>query len=53
VDFDYSYLDSCATGSSHPYLHDVSNESSLETALSEIATDLKSFANYTPAQNVK
>ncbi|MDR3151341.1 MAG: hypothetical protein LBT67_00625, partial [Holosporaceae bacterium] len=52
--YNYSYLDNCATGTSTPYMYTVNSESELETALSNIADDIKSStnANYQEAKNV-
>jgi hypothetical protein len=51
-DYDYSYLNSCASSSS--YIYTVNNEAELEVTLSEIAADIKSsgFANYQEAKIV-
>ncbi|MDR1982432.1 MAG: hypothetical protein LBQ08_01375, partial [Holosporaceae bacterium] len=53
ITFDYSYLDGCASGTSAPYLWDVSDESALKSALAAIAADIKSFANFENAKNVE
>jgi hypothetical protein len=50
VDFDYGYLDSCASGASYKY--EAANEAALNAALQTIATDIKSFAGHSPAKNV-
>ena len=54
VEFDYSYLDSCASGSTEPYLYDISTKEELENALTTIANDIKekNFAGYEEAKNV-
>jgi len=52
VNFDYSYLNNCATGTAAPYMYDVSDESGLKTALDTIATDIKNWAGYEEAKNV-
>nr|MCR4624213.1 hypothetical protein [Alphaproteobacteria bacterium] len=47
----YDYLDSCASGTSAPYLYDVSTKAELEDALTAIAKDIKeNFAGYTDAK---
>ncbi|MDR1334202.1 MAG: hypothetical protein LBJ71_03220, partial [Holosporaceae bacterium] len=43
----YSYLDACASSGS--YVYDVANEAGLNDKLQEIATNIKEWANYTPA----
>lgn len=53
VDFDYNYLSDCASGDSAPYMYDVSTQSDLESALSSIASDIKSWAGYSKAKNVE
>jgi hypothetical protein len=53
ISFDYSYLDNCASGSSAPYIHDVSTEEELKSALAAIVADLKSFAGYSHAKNTQ
>jgi hypothetical protein len=50
--FDYSYLDSCASGTAAPYLYDVSDEAGLNNALSAIAANIKTFGGYEGAKNV-
>ncbi len=53
--FDYSYLDSCATDSSEPYLYEnVTDEAGLKSALDAIYSDITSanFAPRTEARNV-
>jgi hypothetical protein len=52
IAFDYSYLDSCASGTAAPFLYDVANEEELNDALSAVATDIKTWAGYKPAENV-
>jgi hypothetical protein len=58
ITFDYSYLNSCAgagnvaSTSETPYMYDVENEDDLKSALSVIATNIKSFAGYEAAKNV-
>jgi hypothetical protein len=49
----YDYLDSCASGTGAPYIHDVADEAGLKTALQEIATNIKSWSRYTEAKNVE
>ena len=51
-DFDYNYLNNCATGTSAPYMYDVSDETGLNSALSAIASDIKNWAGYESAKNV-
>jgi hypothetical protein len=51
TDFNYDYIDDCATAADHIY--DANDETALNTALSDIAGDIKSWAGYTNAQNVK
>jgi hypothetical protein len=57
TDFDdatyYNYLNDCATGTAAPYLHDVSTEAQLKSALDNIAANIKSFAQYQEAKNVE
>ncbi|MCR5225023.1 MAG: hypothetical protein K6C34_02975 [Alphaproteobacteria bacterium] len=49
-DWDYSYIDDCASGSSRVY--DVGNKADLESTLDAIATDIKTWAGYEEAHNV-
>jgi hypothetical protein len=59
ANFDYSYLNDCASGTSAPYMYDVNDdensEEALKAALSKIAEDIKSnaFASYKEAKNVE
>jgi hypothetical protein len=48
VDFDYSYVDNCATNEN--YVYDATDESSLQDRLQDIANDIKLWATYTPAR---
>ncbi len=41
--FDYSYLNNCATGTSSPYMYDISTEEQLTNALSSIAANIKTW----------
>ena len=52
TDFDYSYLDSCATDTDEPYMYDITTEADLKTALDAIYTDISSWATRTEAKNV-
>ena len=58
VDFDYSYLDSCASGTSAPYMYDITEtdptaaKTKLNEALAAIAADIKKWAKYKEAENV-
>jgi hypothetical protein len=52
TNFDYDYLNDCATGTSSPYLQDVTTEAALKSALQTIATDIKTFGGHTAAKNV-
>ena len=51
TEFDYKYLDECATSSDHLY-DDVSTEDDLKAKLNEIAEGIKSWAGYVEAKNV-
>jgi hypothetical protein len=53
TNFDYDYLNDCASGTSAPYLQDVTTEAALKSALQTIATDIKSFGGYSSAKNVE
>ena len=44
TNFDYSYLNNCATGTSAPYMYDISTKDQLTNALSDIARDIKQWA---------
>jgi hypothetical protein len=48
TNFDYSYLDTCATDASH--IHTANNPTELEVELQEIARDIKEWAGRTPAR---
>lgn len=50
VNHDYSTVDACATSG---YVYDVTTEADLNTKLSAIAADIKSFAKYQEAKNVE
>lgn len=50
--FDYSYLNNCATGISSPYMYDIVTQSQLNSALSDIFTDIKDWAGRTEARIV-
>ena len=51
LDHDYNYLNECASGTSAPYLYDISTKTELENALTAIAKDIKeNFAKYTDAK---
>lgn len=51
--FDYSYLNNCATEDTNQYVKDnILNQSELEEALRVIACDIKSWAEYTEAKNI-
>ena len=52
TDFDYSYLNNCATGTSAPYMYDITTEAELNSALSAIYTNIKDWAGRTEAKNV-
>jgi hypothetical protein len=52
TNFDYSYLDNCATGTDEPYMYDVATQSELTSALSAISEDIKEWAGYEEAKNV-
>ncbi|MDR1361947.1 MAG: hypothetical protein LBJ16_01875 [Holosporaceae bacterium] len=54
VPYDYSYLESIASGTTSPYIQTVEYEEDLEEALKEIANDIKSssFAGREVAKNV-
>jgi len=52
TNFDYSYLDSCATGTSSPYMYDITTEADLKSALDAIYTNISSWATRTEAKNV-
>ncbi len=55
TDFDYDYLNDCATGTSTPYMYEnVTDEAGLKNALDEIYSDITSanFAPRTEARNV-
>ena len=47
----YNYLDQCASGTTAPYLYDISTKTELENALTAIAKDInENFAGYTDAK---
>lgn len=52
MNFDYSYLDNCATGTDEPYIYDISTQEELTSALSDISEDIKEWAGYEEAKNV-
>ncbi len=52
TNFDYSYLDSCASGTSAPYMYDITTEDQLKSALDAIYTDIEKWAGKTEARNV-
>ncbi len=53
VNFDYSYLNNCATENTDQYVYDnIFNQAELEEALRRIAYDIKLWAGYTEAKNV-
>ena len=53
VNFDYSYLNNCATANTSQYVKDnLLNQYSLEEALEEVAHDIKAWAGYTEAKNI-
>ena len=52
TNFDYSYLNDCATGTSAPYMYDIDTEDQLKSALDAIYTNIKDWAGYTEAKNV-
>lgn len=53
VNFDYSYLNNCATENTDQYIHDnIFNQAELEEALRRIAHDIKLWAGYTEVKNV-
>ena len=49
VPHNYTEIDACATSTSGK-LYNISNESQLQSVLTEIATDIKKWANYKPAE---
>ena len=49
-DFDYSYIDDCA--SSAEYVYDVNSKTALESTLDDIADDIKEWADYEEAHNI-
>ena len=52
TDFDYDYLNDCATGTSTPYMYDIDTEDKLKSALDAIYTNIKEWAGRTEARNV-
>ena len=52
TDFDYSYLNNCATSTSSPYMYDITTEADLKSALDAIYTNISSWATRTEAKNV-
>ena len=53
VNFDYSYLNNCATENTDQYVYDnIFNQAELEEALRKIAHDIKLWARYTGAKDV-
>jgi hypothetical protein len=51
INFDYGYIDQCASGSE--YIYDVSTDDGLSSVLQTIADDIKSFAGHEGAKNVE
>jgi len=52
TNFDYSYLNNCATNTSSPYMYDITTEADLKSALDAIYTNISSWATRTEAKNV-
>ena len=52
TNFDYSYLSNCASGTSAPYMYDITTEAQLKSALDAIYTDIEKWAGRTEAKNV-
>lgn len=53
ISHDYTAVNGCASGTSTPYLYNISTESDLKNALDTIADNIKSWAGYTEAKNVE
>jgi hypothetical protein len=51
-DFDYDYLNDCATANTSTYIKDVSDEAGLKNALDEIYSDITS-ANFAPRSEAR
>ncbi len=53
IDFDYSYLNDCATEVTEPYIYEnITNQSELNAALTNIYNNIKTWAERSDAKNV-